>query len=115
MTDAQATQDRRQFLESAVTAGATLAFASFVQPALGEDVANQSAKPIQGRVRVGVIGCGSVSGRYFPQLKESPFVELVSCCDIISSRAADAAKLHGVPNHFPHIDKMLAGVPSTFS
>jgi hypothetical protein len=44
-----------------------------------------------------------------PQLSECPFVELVSTCDIIPERAANQAKGFNVPNHYPHIDRMLDG------
>ena len=63
------------------------------------------------KIRVAVIGCGSVSNRYLPHLSESPYVELVSTCDIIYDRAIQQAKAFNVPNHYPHIDKMLAGAP----
>jgi predicted dehydrogenase len=58
---------------------------------------------------VGVIGCGSVSGRYLPHLSACPYVELVSTCDIIPERAVQQAKNYKVPNHYPHITEMLAG------
>lgn len=61
------------------------------------------------KIKVAVIGCGSVSGMYFPHLSKSPYVELVSACDIIPSRAAARAKEFNVPNQFDHIDKLLAG------
>ena len=61
------------------------------------------------KIKVAVIGCGSVSGQYFPHLSKSPFVELVSACDIIPERAKAAAEKYKVPNWYPHIDKMLAG------
>jgi predicted dehydrogenase len=61
------------------------------------------------KIRVAVIGCGSVSGMYFPHLSKSPYVELVSTCDIIPARAAARAKEFNVPNQFDHIDKLLAG------
>ena len=32
-------------------------------------------------------------------------------CDIIYERAINRAKEYNVPNHYPHIDKMLAGAP----
>ena len=44
------------------------------------------------KVKVGVIGCGSVSTQYLPHLKKSPYVELVSVCDIIPERAQKAAE-----------------------
>lgn len=61
------------------------------------------------KIKIGVIGCGSVSGMYFPHLSKSPFVELVSACDIRPERAKAAAAKYNIPNHYPHIDQMLAG------
>ena len=61
------------------------------------------------RIKVGVIGCGSVARVYLPHLRACPFVELVSVCDIIPKRAAERATLFKVPNQYPHIDQMLAG------
>ncbi|MPZ16353.1 MAG: gfo/Idh/MocA family oxidoreductase [Luteitalea sp.] len=62
-------------------------------------------------IRVGVIGCGSVSSQYLPHLSKSPHVELVSTCDIIYERAQHRAAEYRVPNHYPHVDEMLAGAP----
>lgn len=39
------------------------------------------------KVRIGLIGCGSVSGVYLPHLANSPYVEVVSVCDIKPERA----------------------------
>ncbi len=61
------------------------------------------------KIKVGVIGCGSVSGQYLPHLSKSPFVELVSTCDIRPERAKAAAAKYKIPNYYPHIDQMLAG------
>src|SRR5260221_777010 len=61
------------------------------------------------KIKIVVIGCGSVSRIYFPYLSKSPFVELVSACDIIPERAKAAAEKFHVPNHDPAIDTMLAG------
>jgi predicted dehydrogenase len=72
--------------------------------------ANQLFVPAK-KTRVAVIGCGSVSRMYFPHLSKSPFVELVSTCDIKPDRAIAQAKKYNVPNNYPHIDKMLAGAP----
>jgi predicted dehydrogenase len=63
------------------------------------------------KVKIGVIGCGSVSNMYLPHLSQSPFVELVSTCDIIPERARQAAEKYKVPHHYPHIDQMLTGAP----
>jgi predicted dehydrogenase len=61
------------------------------------------------KIKVGIIGCGSVSGQYLPHLSKSPFVELVSTCDIRPERAKAAAAKYKIPNYYPHIDQMLAG------
>jgi predicted dehydrogenase len=61
------------------------------------------------KIKVGVIGCGSVSGMYLPHLSKSPYVELVATCDIIPERAKKAAQTYKIANAYPHIDQMLAG------
>lgn len=63
------------------------------------------------RVRVGVIGCGSVSNMYLPHLVKSKHVELVSLCDIRPERAKAQGERFGVANRYPHIDGMLSSVP----
>ena len=65
----------------------------------------------QGKIKVGVIGCGSVSNSYLPHLSKSPYVELVSACDIRYERAQRQAEKFNIPHHYPHIDQMLAGAP----
>jgi predicted dehydrogenase len=89
--------DRRTF----VATGATVALAGVAMPARADE------KPK--RIRVGVIGCGSVSNAYLPHLSKSPHVELVSACDIIPERARAQAEKFKIPNHYPHIDKLLGG------
>ncbi len=66
-------------------------------------------KPADKKIKVAVIGCGSVSNRYLPHLSECPYVELVSTCDIKPDRAVKQAEKFKVPNNYPHISKMLAG------
>jgi predicted dehydrogenase len=63
------------------------------------------------KIRIGIIGCGSVSGVYLPHLTKSPFVQVVSACDIIYERAQKRAKEFNIPNTYPSIEKMLAGAP----
>ena len=87
--------------------GSAMAIGTLAGPGRGEAV--RAAAPR--KVRVGVIGCGSVSRMYLPNLSACPFVELVSTCDIIPERAERAAAKFKVPNHYPHIDAMLAGAP----
>ena len=52
----------------------------------------------QKKIKVALIGCGSVSGKYLPHLSQSPYVELVSVCDIKYDRARNRAKEFNVPN-----------------
>jgi predicted dehydrogenase len=63
------------------------------------------------KIKIGLIGCGSVSGVYLPHLSKSPYVDLVSVCDIIPERAKKRAEEFNIPNQYTHIDQLLAGVP----
>jgi predicted dehydrogenase len=92
---------RHEFLQRTAMAGAACLLSSVEGLAIAQ----------RKKTRVGIIGCGSVSGQYFPHLSRSPHVELVSACDIIYERAQKRAAEFHVPHHFPHIDKMLAGPP----
>ncbi len=87
--------DRRTFVHGGVAALSTLA----TSPASAQSK----------RIRVGVIGCGSVSGSYLPHLTKSPHVTLVSACDILPDRAQAQGDRFNIPNRYPHISKMLAG------
>jgi predicted dehydrogenase len=93
---------RKEFLQqsSSVMAGLLLT------PILAESK-NYADK----KIKIGVIGCGSVSNMYLPHLSKSPFVELVSTCDIRYERAKKQAATYAIKNHYPHIDQMLAGAP----
>ncbi|MBG9378377.1 Gfo/Idh/MocA family oxidoreductase [Panacibacter sp. DH6] len=68
-------------------------------------------QPAGKKIKVAVIGCGSVSGVYLPHLTKAQYVEVVSVCDIKPDRAANRAKEFNVPNQYPHIDQLLAGAP----
>ncbi len=94
---------RRSFLKKALAAGSGLA----TVPAWL--AAAEAQIPAGKRLRVGYIGCGSVSHAYLPSLAEAEFIELVSVCDIIVERAQKAAEEHKIPNVFPNIDAMLGG------
>ena len=92
--------------EEFLTRSSALAAASILTPlALHANAFGNADK----KIKIGVIGCGSVSGQYLPHLSKSPFVELVSACDIRPERAKAAAEKYKIPNHYPHIDQMLAG------
>jgi len=103
--------DRRAFVRQTAGAGAALGLAPLLVAAGEASPASVDDDPKPQRIRVGVIGCGSVSGAYLPQLASSPHVELVSTCDLIVERAAQRARRFGVPKHYADIDAMLAGAP----
>lgn len=96
------TLTRHEFLQRTTLAGIALLLSSVKSFALDQP---------QKKIRVAVIGCGSVSGQYLPHLAKSPYVELVSTCDIIYQRAKDRAEEFKIPHHYPHIDQQLTGVP----
>ena len=96
---------RRDFTKTTLLAGAAVA-----SGALTAFAADAPAR----RIRTGVIGCGSVSNAYLPNLTKSPFVEVVSLCDIKPERAKRQAERFKIPHHYPNIDAMLAGVPFEF-
>jgi predicted dehydrogenase len=62
-----------------------------------------------GKVKVGVVGCGSVAGAYLSRMAESPHIEVVSACDIIPERAEQRAQRFRIPNVFPDVGQMLKG------
>jgi predicted dehydrogenase len=99
------TLNRREFGKTTLIAGAGLACGAAVISA-GETSPR--------RIRTGVIGCGSVSHQYLPQLKKSPFVEVVSLCDIRYERAQKQGEKFQVPHTYPNIEAMLAGEPFEF-
>jgi predicted dehydrogenase len=95
--------NRRAFAKTALVGTALLASSGL-----------SAAQPAARKVRAGVIGCGSVSGSYLPVLKESPYVEVVSLCDIRPERAQRQAERFKVQHHYPNIDAMLRGEPFDF-
>jgi predicted dehydrogenase len=88
--------DRRAFLRAG---GAAALLGGAARPAPSPNA----------RIKVGVIGCGSVSRMYLPHLSACAAVELVSVCDKRPERARAAAEKFGVPHHYPHVDDFLAG------
>jgi predicted dehydrogenase len=95
--------DRQQFLKQTAMAGAAI---------LLSNLESLAAATADKKLRVALIGCGSVSNRYLPQLLSSKLIEVVSLCDIKYERAEEQNKKYNVnAQTYPHIDKMLAGVP----
>ena len=94
---------RQQFLQHTAMAGAAVLLSSLESFAL--------EKP-EKKLKVALIGCGSVSNRYIPHLQTSSLIEIVGLCDIKYERAVEQNKKYNVnAKTYPHIDKMLAGVP----
>jgi predicted dehydrogenase len=97
------TISRQKFLQYTATAGAAVLLSSLEGFAL--------ERPDK-KLRVAIIGCGSVSNRYIPHLQTSPLIEIVSLCDIKYDRAVGQNSQYKVnAATYPNIDKMLAGVP----
>ena len=93
---------RQRFLQQFAIAGAGFLVSS---------VTGLASATEQKKIKIAIIGCGSVSTQYLPHLSKSPYVELVSTCDIIYEKAKQQAAKYQIPNHYPHIDKLLAGAP----
>lgn len=91
---------RQDFLQRTALAGAAVLLSSL------ESLAGKSPEK---KLRVAVIGCGSVSGVYLPHLSKAPHVELVSVCDIVYERAKNRATEFNVPHHYPNIEQQLTG------
>ncbi|HEY3079801.1 MAG TPA: Gfo/Idh/MocA family oxidoreductase [Chloroflexota bacterium] len=64
------------------------------------------------RVRIGLVGCGTIAGvMHLPgieQMREIGKAELVAVCDAVPEKAKAAAERYGVPEHFGHVEDMLA-------
>src|SRR5688500_13473482 len=91
---------RQEFLKHTAMAGAAVLLSSLEGLALGK---------AEKKIKVAVIGCGSVSTQYLPHLSKSPYVEILSCVYIIYQRDKKRATEYKIPNHYPHIDQMLPG------
>jgi len=94
--------NRREFSKTALLAGTALVSGAG---------ATWAADPGMKRIRTGVIGCGSVSHQYLPQLTASRFVEVVSLCDIRYERAEKQGEKFNVRNTYPNIVYRQFGVP----
>lgn len=100
--DMNTRMSRQDFLKTTALAGAALLVTSLEGLAMGSAIK---------KIRVGLIGCGSVSNRYLPHLKASPFVEVVSLCDIKYERAVNQNNEYDLnASTYPNIESMMAGV-----
>ena len=53
------------------------------------------------QVRVGVIGCGKISGHYFKGCREFPILDVVACADLLPERARAQAEEFGIARVLP--------------
>ena len=94
---------RQQFLQRTTFAGIAVLVSSLESWAITTN---------EKKLKVALIGCGSVSNRYLPQLLSSKLIEVVSLCDIKYDRAIAQNKQYNVnAATYPNIDAMLKGVP----
>ena len=94
---------RKKFLEYTAASGAAVLLSSLESFAFNKE---------EKKLKVAIIGCGSVSGSYIPKLQTSELIEIVSLCDIKYERALARNKLFNVnAQTYPNIEAMLAGVP----
>jgi predicted dehydrogenase len=94
---------RQQFLQRTAMAGAAILLSSLESWAITTP---------EKKLKVALIGCGSVSNRYLPQLLSSKMIEVVSLCDIKYDRALEQNTKYNVnAQTYKNIDDMLKGVP----
>lgn len=94
---------RQQFLQYTASAGAAVLLSSL------EGFAMEKKEQ---KLKVAIIGCGSVSNRYIPHLQTSALIEIVSLCDIKPERAVSQNKQYNVnAATYASIDEQLKGVP----
>ena len=94
---------RSQFLTFAASAGAASLLTSLESLAAAGEIK---------KIRVAIIGCGSVSNRYIPHLQSSPSIEIVSLCDIRHERAVAQNEQYKIKAAtYADIDSLLKGVP----
>ncbi|MGI6376355.1 MAG: Gfo/Idh/MocA family protein [Anaerolineae bacterium] len=58
-------------------------------------------------VKIGIIGCGNISGNYFRTAQNFDILECVACADALPERAAQAAAEYGIPRACT-VDELLA-------
>ena len=95
--------NRQQFLQYTAGAGAAVLLSSL------ESFATEKTEK---KLKVAIIGCGSVSNSYIPHLQTSSLIEIVSLCDIKYDRALAKNKEYKVnAATYPNVDALLKGVP----
>jgi len=68
---------------------------------------DRKMKTMDKKIKIGVIGCGNISGIYFEQAKTFDILEVAACADLVMERAREKAAKHGVPRACS-VDELLA-------
>ena len=68
---------------------------------------NASRIPADGPVKIGVVGCGSISGIYFQTAQRMDILEVAACADLDGARAKARAAEYGIPKACT-VDELLA-------
>lgn len=63
------------------------------------------------KLKIAIIGTGSISALHIEAYKKNPNVELYAFCDINEQRLKDAGNKHGVTQLFTNKDEMLGALP----
>lgn len=63
--------------------------------------------PVHSRVKVGVVGCGKISGLYLTNCTAFPNLQVAALADVDAERARAQAEAHGIPQSCS-LDDMLA-------
>ena len=63
------------------------------------------------KLKVAIVGCGSISHCHFPVYKKLEDVELVACADINFERATKCAEKYEVPNAYASVEELLEKHP----
>ncbi len=61
------------------------------------------------KLRVGIVGCGVISGPHLDALKNLPNAEVTALCDPVAEAATAMAEKYGVSNTYTDYKEMLAG------
>ncbi len=63
------------------------------------------------KLKVAIVGCGSISHCHFPVYKKLEDVELIACADIDFERAKQCAEKYEVPNAYASVEELLEKHP----
>src|SRR5450432_144264 len=59
------------------------------------------------KVKVGILGCGAISGAYLDMAKNFPILEIAACTDLEAARSKSTAEKYGIPKSCS-IEELLA-------